>query len=292
MPTAQPTISGIQQVGETLTGADGYFDADGDPQDTSATVRRWYSYTDAAGTVGETFLGSGSTYDLTSSETNKYIRFKVIPYAVSGPSPGAENSSPVFGPIATDVIGYSLTNEMIGTFTFNHTLSSTQAVGIDWGDGSALEVVAHTGALSIPHVYSTDAVKTVNIYVAASEVTGFSASNEDILSFDASDLNSLSSLGLSSNSGLSSLTMPTANTASWSSFQIASTALSGNIDLSTLSDMPTTFAAQNNSGITGFTFPLSGTCTNFRADNCGLTGTIDFSNIDVYNQIRLSSNSG
>lgn len=292
LPTSQPTVSGVQQVGETLTGADGYFDADGDPQDTSATVRRWYSYTDAAGTISETYLGAGSTYELTSAETNLYIRYKVIPYAVSGPSPGAENSSPVFGPIATDVVGYSLTNEMIGTFTFVQVLASTQAVGVDWGDGSALEVVAHTGSLAIPHVYPSDATKTVTVYVDPDEVTGFTASNEDILSFDASDLNSLSNLNLSSNSGLASLSVPTANTATWSSFQIAATALTGIINLSTLSDMPTTFAAQNSSGITGFVLPSSGTCTNFRADGCGLTGTIDFSNIDIYNQIRLSSNSG
>ena len=110
LPSAAPTVTGVQQVGEVLTGADNYSDSDSDPQDIGNTVRRWYSYTDAAGSLNETLLGTGDTYTLTASEDEKYIRYKVIPAASSGPSPGPEAQSAVFGPIVTNVAAWTFTN--------------------------------------------------------------------------------------------------------------------------------------------------------------------------------------
>lgn len=289
-PEAAPSISGVKQVGETLTGSDGYSDVDGDAQDTVNTIRRWYSYTDAAGTIDETYLGSGSTYTLTSSEKNKYIKYKVIPYALTGPSPGSEGTSLVYGPIATDVDSYTLTTEKNGVFTFVQTLSSTEAVGVDWGDGSAIETLSHSSAQSFSHTYSTGASKTVTIYVDPSKVTVLSAGNEEVTAADLSDLDKLQELILSSNLGLTSLTLPTSNTATWVGLYLNSTGISGTLDLSTLGSMPDTCNLQLCTALTSVNFPTGGTCTKLRIEGCNITGTLDFSGIDLGGSIRMSSN--
>lgn len=104
IPESTPTasnvqISGIPESGETLTGTYDYSDPDGDLEDTGATVKEWFSYTDAAGTIGETSLGTGDTYDPVALDHDLYIKFKVTPHAQTGQSPGMTAESAVFGPI-------------------------------------------------------------------------------------------------------------------------------------------------------------------------------------------------
>jgi hypothetical protein len=290
LPTASPTITGIQQVGNTLTGADGYYDADGDAQDTGATIRRWYSYSDAAGTVDETYLGAGSTYLLTSSEAQRYIRYKVIPYAVSGPSPGVEGSSPVFGIIAPDTIAAEIVTNNAGTFALTQTVSTTSAIGIDWGDGTDLEVTAQsTGVDLFTHAFPAGS-KTITIYARPSDITEIDINTQEVTSIDITNLTHIASLIAGQNSNLSSVTLPTGNSVTWSDLQLNNCALSGNFDMSAIS-MPASTLLQNNTSLTMITFPSTGMCTQFRADNCDLTGTIDFSGIDLYGNIQVQSNS-
>ena len=292
VPTASPTISGIQQVGQLLTGSDGYNSADGAPQDSAGTVRRWYSYTDAAGTVGETLLGSGSNYTLTSSEDEKYIRFKVIPAATTGPSPGSEASSAVFGPIVTDVAAWYFTNDNPGALNLDMSFNTITPVGIDWGDGSGLEITeATSGANSFSHTYTSGSTKTVNVYCDPSEITALSCSNEQILSVDLSNLDKVADVGFAVNSNLTSFTLPTANTATWTNLNLNQTGIVGTFDMSTLPDMPTEFQIWNSSAVTAIITPSSGACTDWRSEGCNLTGTLDLSSIDISGKFRSHTNS-
>lgn len=292
-PEASPSISGVQQVGEILTGSDGYSDADGDPQDVGNTVRRWYSYSDSAGTVDETLIGSGSTYTLQSSDTDRYIRFKVIPAATSGPSPGVEASSLVFGIVVTDQVAYTVTNDNSGTISIsNGNISKTgQGLGVDWGDGSGLDVYTlTTSTIALSHTYSSGASKTATIYGVDTNVNNLTASNQSITGVSIEDLDNLSVLVLSQNGGLTAVTLPTNNNVSWSQLQLNQTGLAGTFDMSMI-DMPTTANFFNCSSLTGVIFPSSGTCTNLRLDGCDITGTLDCSGLDLNDRVRFSSNS-
>lgn len=292
LPTASPTVTGVQQVSETLTGADGYNSADGIPQDVAGTTRRWYSYTDSAGTANETLIGTGDTYTLTSSEDEKYIRYKVIPAASAGPSPGPEGQSAVFGPIVTDVVAWTFDTDNPSSFALTQSFNTITPVGIDWGDGSALEVTeALSGANLFTHAYGSSASKTVNIYCDATEITSVSASNQQLLSVDTTNLTQLGELIMSINFNLTSLTLPVGNTATWSQLNVNQIGLVGTFDMSGLSDMPTNFQIWNSTAVTQVITPSSGSCTVFRVEGCALSGTLDVSNIDISGQFRASSNS-
>lgn len=290
LPSAAPTVTGVQQVGEVLTGADNYSDSDSDPQDIGNTVRRWYSYTDAAGSLNETLLGTGDTYTLTASEDEKYIRYKVIPAASSGPSPGPEAQSAVFGPIVTNVAAWTFTNDNPGIISLTQSFNTITPVGIDWGDGSGLEVTeALSGANAFNHTYSSSASKTVSIYCDPSEITALTCTNEQVLSVDLTNLDQVADVGFPVNSGLTSLTLPVANTATWTNLNLNQTGLTGTFDMSSLPNMPTSFQIWNSVSVTEIITPASGSCTDWRSESCGLTGTLDLSNIDISNQFRCHS---
>lgn len=72
------TMSGIEQVGKTLTGSYTYNDDEGDAE--SGTTFKWYRSDDNTGTNRIEIAGAtGETYTLTSDDANKYIQFAVIP---------------------------------------------------------------------------------------------------------------------------------------------------------------------------------------------------------------------
>ena len=100
-------------VGNPLTGAYTYNDADNDPQGVSTF--KWYRADNASGLNEVAISGATSqTYTLTADDTTKFIRFSVTPVAQTGASPGEEvKSSGYIGPITTWGCGAPL--------TINHT---------------------------------------------------------------------------------------------------------------------------------------------------------------------------
>lgn len=114
------TISGIKEVGKTLTGSYTYNDDEGDPE--SGTTFKWYRSDDDTGTNRTEIAGATSqTYTLTSDDANKYIQFAVIPVNVK--ATGAEVASLYYGPIDAEVVPVITkytdqnTNELVWTMS-------------------------------------------------------------------------------------------------------------------------------------------------------------------------------
>jgi len=208
-PTASPTISGVRQVGELLTGADGYNDIDGDPQDTIKTLRRWYTYTDAAGTLGETLVGTSQTYSLNSGDAGKYLRYKVTPAATSGVTPGAEASSAVFGPVITDVAAFTYTTEKNGLHSLGFRSDGAAEIAIDWGDGAGVQFLSATGSTQTFSVTYPSAVsKTVNIYCDALTPERIDIESESVTgTIDVTGLLNCSEIVCAGNSGITGVTL-------------------------------------------------------------------------------------
>jgi len=93
--------SGNPQAGQVFTGSYIYYDAEGDLQ--GATTYKWYRADDAGGTNETLIIGmTGSTYTLQAADLNKFIRFAVIPVALTGTLQGTEVKAPVYsGPVIT-----------------------------------------------------------------------------------------------------------------------------------------------------------------------------------------------
>ena len=100
LPTAAATLSGTEQVGDTLTAASGYYDADGDAE--AGTTYAFYRY-DADGVSNETEVQAASTtnsYTLVSADEGKVIKVKVVP--VNSRGTGVEVVSEATGVIAAE----------------------------------------------------------------------------------------------------------------------------------------------------------------------------------------------
>lgn len=83
------TIVGTPQVENVLTGNVVYNDAEGDLAGTP--IRQWYRADDALGTNIIPIPGATTNmYALAPADANKFIRYGVIPVALSGASPGIE----------------------------------------------------------------------------------------------------------------------------------------------------------------------------------------------------------
>lgn len=88
-------VSGIPDVGNTVTINYVYYDADGDAEGTSTF--QWFRYDDAGGGNKQVISGAtSSTYVITTSEYNKYIGCRVIPVAATGTTPGTAVQSPLY----------------------------------------------------------------------------------------------------------------------------------------------------------------------------------------------------
>ncbi len=106
--------SGIAHIGSSLTGTYLFYDGEGDPQ--GASVYKWYRADDASGT-NEMIINSanGTTYALQLADLNKYVRFAVIPIALTGTVQGLEAMSTDFtGPVTAAEFTCG------STFTVNH----------------------------------------------------------------------------------------------------------------------------------------------------------------------------
>lgn len=104
-------ITGTTTQDQTLTGNYIYNDNEGDSEGTS--IFRWTRSDDAFGNNETTIAGAtNSSYVLTATDVNKYIKFYVTPVASSGTTTGAETGSAFVGPISP----LSMTPIALGTW--------------------------------------------------------------------------------------------------------------------------------------------------------------------------------
>lgn len=93
-------LSGVTEVGQTLTGSYTYSDTENNPEGTS--VYKWYRADNGLGANAAVIPGAtAQTYQLTTADIGKFIRFSVTPAATAGTSPGAESFSAYMGPVST-----------------------------------------------------------------------------------------------------------------------------------------------------------------------------------------------
>jgi uncharacterized protein (TIGR02145 family) len=113
---ASPVANNVQQSGNSrpgqiLTGSYVFYDAEGDMQGTS--VIKWYRADDASGNHDtEIANATGLTYTLQAADLNRYIRFAVIPVALTGTLEGIEVKAAAYsGPVtpASFTCGSSIT---------------------------------------------------------------------------------------------------------------------------------------------------------------------------------------
>lgn len=127
-PTAEDVeITGTLTIGQTVTGAYTFTDADGDSEGTSTF--KWYRGDSPTGSDKVEIAGeTGETYLLAAADENKYITFEVTPVAATGTTDGTpvtfttltaiiDNAAPVASGVTvsgTTNIGDTLT----GTYTY------------------------------------------------------------------------------------------------------------------------------------------------------------------------------
>lgn len=107
-PTASSvSITGSANVGLTLTGSYTYNDADADPE--GVTTFRWLRAATSDGTYRAISGATSSTYVLTSSDANQYIKFEATPVSTIAPVAGTSVLSAATGPV------YLLSDDFAGT---------------------------------------------------------------------------------------------------------------------------------------------------------------------------------
>ena len=144
LPTATNVdFSGTLIVGETLTGAYTYSDADNDTE--SGTVFKWYRSDDANGTNKTAIAGAiTSTYVLTSTDVDKNISFEVTPN--DGKNFGVAVESNLQGPVS----------KISQTITFNALEAKT------YGDASFALSATASSNLGVTYTSSNTSVATVS----------------------------------------------------------------------------------------------------------------------------------
>ncbi|MEI7500788.1 MAG: hypothetical protein WCK84_10110, partial [Bacteroidota bacterium] len=93
--------TGNAQLGQVLTGSYTFNDAEGDSEGTSAF--KWYRAENGSG-FNETVIANatGSTYAIQAADENKFIRFAVIPVALTGTLQGTEAKATAYaGPVTS-----------------------------------------------------------------------------------------------------------------------------------------------------------------------------------------------
>lgn len=121
-----PSFTGTLEVGETLTAVAGTFDSQSNG--TVDQTYSWYASDDTSGT-GKTPIGTGATYELTSSEEDKYITI-VARGANDGGYDEAEDTESAYSAIVTAGAGgdppvNTVAPTISGSTVVGNTLSGT-----------------------------------------------------------------------------------------------------------------------------------------------------------------------
>lgn len=293
-------ITGTPQQGQELTLTWTYSDANGDLENTSPSPNDreiWYAFptlTEAQNgdLTNATQLGSGDTYTIGSGIVGSYIAARAKPYALTGTSPGTAVFSNVIGPIAGNTTAYTLTNNLSGTFQLNHTLSTSQTIGIDWGDGTFETFSASSGNSTYNHAYLAS-TRTITVYADPTKVTDLVYNFRGVTAANLSGLTTLKTMNGRSNAGMTSIVNPTTNTGTWGAYRLDGNNITGTLDISSLGSMPTDFMIDNNTNLTALVLPTStANGGRFSMPNTGITGTLDLSGIRIGGSVYLHSNSG
>ena len=152
-------ITGDAADGQTLTGNYSYNDDHGDAQGTSTF--RWLRADTVDGTYTEIVGATASTYTLTASDVDKYIKFEITPIAQNDPT----NGNPVlsaatgqivasnFAPTASSVAitgNTTIGSELTGTYTFADVDGDLEGTSLyrwlraDTAGGTYTEIVGAT----------------------------------------------------------------------------------------------------------------------------------------------------
>jgi len=265
-------ISGTLNVGQTLTGSYTYTDADSDTQGTSTF--QWYRADDALGTNSVAISGAtSSTYTLQAGDTNKFIRFGVMPVAATGTSPGVEAFSSWQGPVLDASLpalaitpDSALTEQNLSTALITVALSNATFV-----DG-VLDVAnftlnnAPTGLTIDEVVYDTPTTAIISLLYDQTDfdttISNFSIS---IAAAELSTAQNLTSSTLSITAVLESLTVSSINSfgvkclnsETTESFTISGNNLKiGDISLASLTGY--TYSLNNSTFTSTLTIPSSG----------------------------------
>ena len=155
-------VTGTPHVGETLQGDYTFDDAESDAEGVSTF--KWYRANDAAG-AGEALIAGADTkeYVLQPEDKDKYIRFEVIPIAVSGTLAGTSKTSVWTGPIGVPT--YQVLYEANGATQGNVPVDSCAYV-----TGQEATVLGNTGHLAkTGHTFggwTTDEANLEAVYAA------------------------------------------------------------------------------------------------------------------------------
>jgi len=260
-------ISGIAEVGELLSGSYVYSDANFDLE--GATVEEWYSYTDAAGTLGETLLGTGPTYSPVVGDVNKYLRYKVTPVALTGASPGTTVSSAVFGPIL-----------QFETFTFQ--TNSNPGV-----DGAFSPSITYAGG-DTPKWIFEDASELTGTSISTTG-NGLDGTTQDVV-LKVVDLSLVTAINFEADKLVGTLNVSTLD--GLVDLRIRNNALTTLSGLVSTQDF-TTFLISNNSisNAIDFSQPDWSNC-NFQAENCTFTIGSTFKAGSSFTQMLFTGNTG
>jgi hypothetical protein len=118
------SISGSAAEGEVLAGTYTFSDPNNDTE--SGSMYRWLRSDTLGGSYGAISGATASTYTLTSSDLNKYIKFEVTPVSNASPTTGTAVVSSGIGPVSTAVNYY------------NQILSTGQSLSVGIGGAPAL----------------------------------------------------------------------------------------------------------------------------------------------------------
>lgn len=198
-------IAGNLSVGQVLTGAYTYNDAEGNPQGTS--VFRWTRCDDASGSNETTISGANSlTYLTVAADLGKYIKFYVKPVAATGTTTGTEVGSAPRGPVVSlntgailsqsfesgDAVNYTTAgsgfgiktgNSSTGDVPANSPLFSAGASGLGFSAGSASSVIFNTVDASS---YSNNIIFSIDVAAFSTGSTGNGMESGDTVAIEIS----------------------------------------------------------------------------------------------------------
>ena len=187
-PTATvQAITGMLQVGATLTGHYTYSDVNGDIEGTSAF--KWYRADNASGLNKTEIAGATSAnYMLQAADTGKHISFEVTPVAQTGTAQGTAVSSAWAGAVVPAEAAPTATVQPItgtlqvgailtGHYTYSDVNGDTEGTSIyKWyraDDVSGLNKTAIAGATAITYVLqSSDIGKYISFEITPVASTG------------------------------------------------------------------------------------------------------------------------
>jgi hypothetical protein len=127
-------VSGTPTVGQVLTAAYTYSDADGDAE--GVTTFRWFRN-------GTAIAGATSrTYTLTTADIGAMIKVEVTPVALTGTSPGTAVQSPTVGPVIDNSPAKPIISGTtgVGTVTLSYTDTTAKTATSDGSGAYAFTV--------------------------------------------------------------------------------------------------------------------------------------------------------